>query len=191
MLRNRCAQLEGELATLREEAERLDADLEARFILLWPTRNADLRQCRAHASLDLWFIAGGLGIGAIVAAAFGNLGAVFLAALAAAPLQIRSMRTVVDRRRRAFATRFPWSRRALEAKHPLGDVVVRRHVKRSKGNTTITYEVVSGGRILADGMSQATAERLAREIEDFLGAKHAQLTEAQAPAPPAQPGAPS
>jgi hypothetical protein len=67
MLRDRCAQLEGELATLREEAERLDADLEARFILLWPTRDPDLRQCRAHSSLDLWFIAGGLGVGAIVA----------------------------------------------------------------------------------------------------------------------------
>lgn len=169
MLRDRCEKLEEELAALREETARLDTELQERFLLLWPTRDPDLRQCRAHASIDLWFFAGGFGVGALVAAGFGNLGALFFAFLAAVPLQIRSMRTVVDRRQKAFATRFPWSPRALQAKYPIGDLEVRRHVKHSKGNKTITHEVVSNGRIVANGMSQAAAERLALEIKDFLG----------------------
>lgn len=138
---------------------------------LRPTRDPDLRVVRTHHSLDLVIIPLVCAIGAVVAAAFGEVRiAVVPGALLAFTLFVRVHHTVIDRRQRRFGSRFPWGPRALLAKHDFGPLgpTVHRVVKRSKGNVTVTFEVRANDAIVANGLAEADALALAREVRVFL-----------------------
>jgi len=69
----------------------------------------------------------------------------------------------------AYAT-WIWSRRTtVDRARPLEHLRVVRRVKKSKGTTTITYDILSGGRTIADGLPAKTAALLANELCDFFG----------------------
>jgi hypothetical protein len=137
------------------------------YRILRPTRDPDVCTVRAW-HLKLYFIAGGLMVGAVV---FGFVlnpwGGAFLAALGMLPLALGLRHTVVNRRTARFDVRLPWSHLA-NTPIAADQIVVRRVVSTSKGTTDITYSVVVGEEDLADGMGEDDAATLARELREFL-----------------------
>lgn len=137
--------------------------------LLRHTRHPDIRRFRTHRSPDWPILTVALGLCAVgLGIWLRPLASVPLAGLAGFTAYLWSLRTIVDRRRRAFAVRAPFSPWALEATHLIEQLSTQRHVKTSRGTRTVTYQVVAGDRIVADGMGEPEAHELARQLIEFL-----------------------
>lgn len=123
------------------------------------TGHPEQRRFRRHWSIDWIVFQIAFGAAAIVGGAYRWPLAVFFGAFFAFATWTRLQKTIVDR------------------SHPLEALSVVRHVKKSKGTTTITYEVHAGDRVLADGLPAKTAAELAYELCDFFGRPRIEVPE--------------
>lgn len=117
------------------------------------------RRFRRHWSTDWVVFQIVFGVAAVVGGAYRWPLAIFFGAFFAFATWTRLRRTIVDR------------------SDAIGPLRVARHVKKSKGTTTITYEIHAGDRVLADGLPAKTAGELAHELCDFLGRPRIEVPE--------------
>jgi hypothetical protein len=192
-LRYRVAEDEQTLAELRARIEECDAVLEerlraeqtavaGRYAELRATHDPDIVTLRVWHDKFVPIAVGCLLMGVVTSAVPGSpvgpWGGIGVTLLGAFVLQLRSQRTVINRTTRRFDVRWPWSPRAYATSRPIAAerIVVRRHVRRSKGTTEITFSVDVGEVEIAHCMNDAQAERIAQEVRDFLSVGTAEVT---------------
>ncbi len=136
---------------------------------LRPGGAPDVVRLRTAHSLDwpIFMLAGAVGV--VVAAVWLPPAALLPGCIGLFAAWVWLQRTSIDRRRRVFGVHPAFTSGSRAAVHPLGPLSIRRVTKVSKGTTTITYVIRSGGHDLAFGLPHATAEELANELAEWLG----------------------
>lgn len=119
------------------------------------------RRFRKHWSTDWIVFQIVFGAAAVAGGAYRWPLAIFFGAFVVFAVWSWRERTVVDRARA----------------HTIEPLRVQRHVKKSKGTTTVTFEIYAGNRVLADGLPGQTAAELANELCDFLGRPRIEVPE--------------
>lgn len=130
--------------------------------------DADVARLRTHHSLDWPAVLVVSVLGFIAAAIFVPGATVVAALLGSVCAWMMLQRTTIDRRRRVSFSHAVLRSPRGEGR-PLGTLAIRRRKKVSKGTVTVSFELLSGGQVLADGLVHRDAEALAAEVAEWLG----------------------